>query len=111
MDALLWILRIVLALAFAGAGAMKLTQPKEKLRPRMGWVDDFSATMVKAIGGAEVVGAIGLLIPALTSIAATGLVVIMIGAVVTHVRRKEIPLVVPPAVLLALSTALAVGAA
>ena len=111
MDILLWVLRILLALAFLAAGATKLTQPKEKLRERMGWVDDFSANLVKAIGAAEVIGAVGLLIPSLTSIAAAGLVVIMVGAVVTHLRRKETGMVFPPLVLLTLSAALAFGAA
>jgi uncharacterized membrane protein YphA (DoxX/SURF4 family) len=111
MDIVLWVLRILLALAFLAAGATKLTQPKEKLRERMGWVDDWSSSMVMAIGALEVVGAIGLLVPALTSVAAAGLVVIMIGAVVTHVRRKEIGMIFPPLVLLALCAALSFGAA
>jgi uncharacterized membrane protein YphA (DoxX/SURF4 family) len=111
MNIVLWVLRIVLAVAFLGAGATKLLQPKVKLRERMAWVDDFSGTMVKAIGAAEVVGAIGLLIPALTPFAAAGLVIIMVGAVITHIRRKEGPMVFPPLVLLALSAALAFGSA
>lgn len=111
MDIFLWVLRILLALAFLVAGSTKLLQPKEKLRERMAWVDDWSDTMVKAIGAAEVVGAIGLLIPTLTPFAASGLVVIMIGAVVTHVRRKETGMVFPALVLLMLSAALAFGAA
>jgi hypothetical protein len=51
---------------------------------------------VKAIGLAQVLGAIGLILPQLLNIApvlapiaATGLLVIMIGAVVVHIRRKE----------------------
>ncbi len=110
MNVLLWVLRILLAVAFLGAGATKLVQPREKLRERMGWVDDWSDGMVKAIGAAEVVGAIALLIPTLTPFAASGLVVIMIGAVVTHVRRKETGMVFPPLVLLFLCSALAFGA-
>ena len=37
MNTLAWILQIVLGLAFLGAGAMKATQPKEKLVEKMAW--------------------------------------------------------------------------
>lgn len=111
MDILLWVLRILLAVAFIGAGAVKLVQPREKLRERMGWVDDWSDNLVKAIGAAEVIGGIGLLIPTLTPFAASGLVIIMIGAVVTHLRRKENSEIFAPLILLFLSAALAFGAA
>ncbi|WP_307804272.1 hypothetical protein [Micromonospora echinofusca] len=39
MNTLLWIVQILLALAFAAAGLFKLSQPKEQLRTRMAWVD------------------------------------------------------------------------
>jgi hypothetical protein len=70
----------------------------------MAWVDDFSAPIVKLIGAAEVLGALGLILPVLTGIAPTlssiagiALAVVMIGAAVVHVRCTE-P-VVPPLVL------------
>lgn len=94
----LWILNAFLALAFIGAGAMKLLTPTSKLgaQERMAWTDDFSATAITLIGLAEVVGGIGLILPLLTGIApiltpiaATALAIIMIGAIVVHVRRKE----------------------
>jgi uncharacterized membrane protein YphA (DoxX/SURF4 family) len=44
MNVLLWIVQAVLALAFAVAGFMKLTQPKEKLLGTLPWVEDFSPT-------------------------------------------------------------------
>lgn len=69
MNTVLWILQIVLAVAFLGAGAMKLTQSRAKLAPRMGWVEDFSDTGVKAIGALEVLAAIGLVLPAALDIA------------------------------------------
>jgi uncharacterized membrane protein YphA (DoxX/SURF4 family) len=40
MNIALWIVQILLALAFAMAGAMKVTQPIEKLANNMGFVED-----------------------------------------------------------------------
>jgi uncharacterized membrane protein YphA (DoxX/SURF4 family) len=96
MNVISWILQIVLALLFVSAGFFKVTQPKEKLRPMMGWVDSYEDHHVKLIGTAEILGALGLILPwatgvakALTPLAALGLLLIMIGAVATHLRRKE----------------------
>jgi len=63
VNVFLWIVAGLLALAFLGAGAMKLSQPREKLAASMGWVNDFSAPMVKTIGALEVLGALGLILP------------------------------------------------
>lgn len=96
MSIFLWVLQIALAALFLMAGLTKLTQPKDKLRARMAWVDDFSGNTVKVIAALEVLGALGLILPwaldvapILTPIAAVGLAVIMFGAVVVHIRRKE----------------------
>src|ERR1700759_3069742 len=98
MNVALWGAQGLLAAFFLMAGLTKLTRPKEKLlqRPEMGWVDSFSAGGVKLIATAEVLGAIGLILPwalgiakILTPLAAVGLAIIMIGAIVVHVRRHE----------------------
>jgi uncharacterized membrane protein YphA (DoxX/SURF4 family) len=96
VNIVLWIIAGLLALAFLGAGLMKLSQPKEKLEPRMAYMKDLSAGTVKTIGALEVLAAIGLILPAalgivpvLVPLAATGLVLLMIGAAITHARRKE----------------------
>jgi uncharacterized membrane protein YphA (DoxX/SURF4 family) len=97
MDTVLWILAGLLALAFAAAGLMKLTQPKAKLAASgMAWTEDFSDGQVKGIGAVEVLGAIGLILPAalgiaeiLTPLAAAGLALTMVGAAITHIRRGE----------------------
>ncbi len=106
MNTLLWILQIVLAAAFGFAGIGKLTQPKEKLQAQMGWVEDFSANTVKLIGTAELLAAVGLILPAatgilpwLTPLAALGLVVIMVLAIPVHLRRHETPMVAVNVVL------------
>jgi uncharacterized membrane protein YphA (DoxX/SURF4 family) len=98
MNTVIWIAQILLALAFLMAGSAKLFLPREKLAERMGFVNDFSPNIVKLIGLVEVLGAIGVVLPALTNIlpiltplAALGLALTMIGALATHFRRNEIP--------------------
>ncbi len=65
MNLVLWIVAGLLAAAFAAAGLMKLTQPKAKLAASgMAWTEDLSGGAVKGIGAVEVLGAIGLILPA-----------------------------------------------
>lgn len=116
MNTALWIVQILLALAFGMAGIMKLTQPRERLSKNMGWVNDFSQNNVRLIGLAEALAALGLILPSLTGIlpiltpiAALGLVLVMIGAIITHLRRKEYPLIVANLVLLVLAAFVAYG--
>ncbi|MCP2244292.1 DoxX family protein [Lentzea aerocolonigenes] len=117
MNIILWIIAGVLAAAFAAAGAMKLTQPKEKLAASgMAWTEDFGTGTVKLIGALEVLAAIGLILPAalgiapvLVPLAALGLVLVMIGAIVTHSRRKETQVIGVNVVLLLLAAAVVWG--
>jgi uncharacterized membrane protein YphA (DoxX/SURF4 family) len=116
MNIALWIVQALLALAFGMAGLMKITQPKDKLAAQMGWVEDFAPNAVKGIGVLELLGAIGLILPLLTGIlpwltplAAVGLVLTMIGAIVTHLRRGESQMAVVNLVLLALAAFVAYG--
>lgn len=108
MDTAAWIIQVLLALAFALTGYGKLTLPYEKLNQMMPYTQDFSPNIVKLIGGLELLAAIGLILPSLTKIlpiltplAAVGLVLTMIGAIITHVRRKEYPVIIANLVLLA----------
>ena len=96
MVSIISILQVLLAVAFAGAGLSKLTQPHAKLGARMAWVNDFSPQSVRLIGALEVCGAIGIMLPfllrslsMLTPLAAVGLALIMSGAMATHLRRNE----------------------
>jgi len=116
MNVALWIVAWIAALGFLASGVMKATRPKAQLQTNMGWVEDFSTTQVKAIGVLEILGAIGLIVPGLTGIApvlvpiaATGLALVMIGAAVVHVRRKEPQLVVVNLVLFLLVAFVAWG--
>lgn len=117
MDIVLWVIAGVLAAAFLAAGVMKVSQPKARLATRgLAWVEDFSDGQVRVIGALEALAAVGLILPAVTGIApvlvplaAVGLVLMMLGAAVTHVRRNEVPLVAVNALLLALAAVVAWG--
>ena len=116
MNIALWIIQGLLALAFLMAGGMKASQAKEKLAGQMPWVNDFSAGTVKVIGLLEVLGAIGLvapmatgILPWLTPIAAGGLVLTMLGAMATHLRRGENQAIIANLVLLLLAAFVAYG--
>jgi uncharacterized membrane protein YphA (DoxX/SURF4 family) len=116
MGIALWVVQVLVAAAFLGAGATKLSQPKEKLVKNMAWVEDFSQGSVRLIGALEVLGAIGVVLPALTGIvpwltplAALGLLLLMIGAALTHLRRTEYGNIAMNAVLLVLAAFVAYG--
>lgn len=116
MNTALWIAQGLLAVAFLGAGLLKLVKSKDELAPRMPYVEDFSATTIRAIAGLEVLGAIGLvlpwllgIVPVLTVWAAVGCALTMIGAVIVHIRRGEISDLPVNAALFALSVFIAWG--
>lgn len=117
MNVALWVIAGLLALAFLAAGVMKLAQPTEKLAASgLGWTEDFSPAAVKAIGALEVLAAVGLIVPAvldvvpvLVPLAALGLVALMIGAIITHARRKENPMIAVNLVLLVLAAVVVWG--
>ena len=97
MNIALWIAAGLLAVAMLGAGLMKLVRRPDQLKAAgMGWVDHFPPAAPKVIGLLEVLGAIGLIVPALTGIApvlvplaASGIALLMIGALITHLRLRD----------------------
>ena len=116
MNIALWVVTVVLALVFLAAGAMKATRSKETLADKMAWVEDFSSGTIKTIGVLEILGAMGLVLPAVTGIApilvplaAVGLALTQAGAVVVHARRGETANIVVNIVLLAMTLFVAWG--
>jgi uncharacterized membrane protein YphA (DoxX/SURF4 family) len=96
VNVVLWVLQSLLALAFIGAGAGKLSQPKDKLKAQMEWVNHTSETNVKLVGAVEVIGGLGVILPAVTKIAtvlvpiaAVGLAITMALALLVHVRLHD----------------------
>lgn len=86
LDVILWILQVLVALLFLYAGWVKLSMPLEALAK----VSPVPGPLLKFVAACEVLGAIGLIVPWLTGIrpgltplAAAGLVIIMVGAVVS----------------------------
>jgi uncharacterized membrane protein YphA (DoxX/SURF4 family) len=82
----LWVVQVLLGLAFVFAGAMKLISPDEVLTAFY----PFPALFTRFIGVCELLGAFGLILPGLlrirqglTPLAAAGLAIIMAGATVT----------------------------
>ena len=85
MNTALWIIQGLLALLFVFGGGVKLVLPIEEMAKQIALPGAF----LRFIGVAEVLGGLGLVLPGLTgirpgltSLAAAGLVIIMIGATV-----------------------------
>jgi len=97
MNVFLWVAAGLLAVVLLGAAVPKLTKSQAELvSSGQGWAADYPGGAVKAIGTLEVLAAIGLILPALLDIApilvplaATGVVLLMVGAAITHARRRE----------------------
>lgn len=96
MNTTLWIVQGILAVLFILGGLMKAVTPKEKLAPKLPWVNDFSKHIVKTVGVFELLGGMGIVFPMLfnvfpflTLIAAGGLCITMLLAMVYHFSKKE----------------------
>ena len=108
MKKIILIIQILAAIAFIMTGMMKIFTPYEDLvlMENMGWATDFSATQIMIIGILETLGGLGLLLPmvlkkltSLIPLAALGLALVMVGAIVTHIGREE-PVIVNLVLLL-----------
>lgn len=99
VTATLWTIQGALALLFLFAGSMKFIMPIEVMTKQI----PFPAWFLYFIGVAEVLGAVGLVLPGvlrirtgLTPLAASGLVIIMIGAtVLTVIVNGAAPALMP----------------
>ena len=116
MNTALWIAQILLAAMYVMPGWMKVSRSPTALAQQMPWTEDFSDRTVRFLGLAELAGAVGVVLPwltgiapILTPIAATGLVVIQIGAIFTQLRRRELKVLPLNFVLLALAAFVAIG--
>jgi uncharacterized membrane protein YphA (DoxX/SURF4 family) len=97
VNVFLWIVQVALALAFLGAGYDQAFLYDDAGR-RMAWVAALPKRLAVLLGLLEIVGAIALVVPALTGFqtwltpaAALGLTVVMVLAVAYHNRRHELP--------------------
>ena len=92
----LWTVQLLLGAMFAAAGLMKLTQPIASLAESLGWPGAIPPATVRFIGASELLGALGLILPAatritpgLTPLAGAGLTTIMVLASLFHISRGE----------------------
>ena len=108
MNIILWILQIFFGLYFIAIGIMHFSPPAG-LPAVMSWMYELPTWLHYVSGTAEILGGLGLILPGLTKIqtrltplAALGLALVMVGAVVYHITRGEIGNVVTNVVLLAI---------
>lgn len=95
MNIFLWILQIVLGLYFFAVGIMHFIVPPG-LPVQMAWMYDLTPILHYISGTAEILGGLGLILPAVTRIqtrlvplAGLGLALVMAGAIVYHALRGE----------------------
>lgn len=107
MNILLWIIQILLALLFLFAGGTKLWMSMEQMQA-MGSPNQvhLPELFIRFIGVVEVLGALGLVLPGafrirkgLTALAATGLLIIMIGAVIITIAGDGIAMAITPLIV------------
>jgi len=118
MNILLWCLQGLLAVIILMAGGFKLTKIKSELKQKnMEWVDSVSAGNVKLIGFSQLLISFGLILPQLlgilpwlTPLAALGLVLEMLGAIILHIRRRDpIQASMPSIIFVIIATFVAYG--
>jgi uncharacterized membrane protein YphA (DoxX/SURF4 family) len=92
----LWTLQVLVAAIFAYPGILKLTGDQMSVdgMAQIGWGD----WLVYFVGGCELAGAIGLLIPILSGLASTALLGLMIGAVTIQATVFHGEMVAIPAI-------------
>jgi hypothetical protein len=112
MTYILWIVQGLLALIFLFTGGMKLVLPLDKLTGPL----PLPGLFVRFIGVVEVLGALGLILPGLlhirpglTPLAAAGLVIIMLGAIVFTLAGGDVALALIPLVVGLLAAFVAYG--
>ena len=99
----LWTAQVLLAALFLFAGGFKLVAAAAQLAQQS---PIFAPAFLKFIGACEVLGALGLVLPGwfgvqrrLTPLAASGLLIIMIGAVVSTIATMPASMAILPGVV------------
>jgi uncharacterized membrane protein YphA (DoxX/SURF4 family) len=107
MNAILWVLQVLLAVAFFAHGCLFLFPPAAMLEQ----MSSIPTAFRVFLGVAEVLAAIGLTLPGITRIqpwwiprAAAGLMIVMISATILHTTRGEVGSAITTTILLVLAT-------
>jgi uncharacterized membrane protein YphA (DoxX/SURF4 family) len=116
MNIVLWVIQGLLALVFLMSGFMKTFRPLESLKKSMSWTNNAPPIAVRLLGVAEILGAIGLILPGVTNIlpwltvaAAVGFMIVMIGACILHALHKEYNVIGVTIILLFLAALIVIG--
>ncbi|WP_040810941.1 DoxX family protein [Nocardia concava] len=117
MNIALWIGQIVLAVVFAVSGSAKSTLSRERL-VELGQtgVGLYPRAVVKVTAGCELLGVVGIIVPwwtgiapVLTPLAAVGFAVVMVGAIIAHVRLREPKNIAITSTILVIAVLVAIG--
>jgi uncharacterized membrane protein YphA (DoxX/SURF4 family) len=117
MNVALWISQVVLAVVFLVSGTAKISMSKERmLATGQTGVAPLPLPLIRFVAAMELVAVVGLIAPratgtapVLTGLAAVGLVVVMVGAIVLHATLREFPAVGANTALLLISVFVAWG--
>jgi len=92
----LWVVQGLIAITFIGAGLWKLLTPVSKLAEAIPWAGQVSSAFLQATAVIDLLGGIGIVLPAITRIkpgltvlAALGCAALQVCAIVFHVTRGE----------------------
>jgi uncharacterized membrane protein YphA (DoxX/SURF4 family) len=107
MNGLLWVLQFLLAAAFLAHGLLFLFPPASMLE----LMKPIPTPFRLFLGVAEVLAGVGLTLPGITriqpwlvSLAAAGIMIIMVGATIFHLRRGEVSSAITTLILLAMAS-------
>ena len=116
MNVVLWVSQGLLAALFLVAGLTKTVQTMAELSEKMLWVATTPEWVVRLAGVSEVLGALGVMLPAvmrirpaLSPLAAACLALVMALAMVFHIARGELYALPINLVLMALALFVAYG--
>jgi putative oxidoreductase len=116
MNIALWVVQGLLALMFLFVGLTKAFFPLPTVKKNFSWANHVPGTLVRFIGVSELLGGLGLILPAVTHMlpwltvaAAIGLALVMISAAIFHASRREFSMISFNIVLLLLAAFVVVG--
>ena len=112
----LWVLQVLLAILYLNAGFLKTFKPIQDIASQIFWAPRLPVLLVRFIGISELLGAMGLILPAalkirpqLTTLAAAGLTIIMLLANIYHIAQGELFVLPMTGVLLVMAAFVAYG--
>ena len=116
MNIALWVIQGLLAVVYLAAGGLKSLQPV-RAQEQMPWAKRHTTDYLRRVGVVEVLGALGLILPAatgilpwLTPLAALGLAIVQLLAIfMEHLPSKETKALPMNVVLLVLALCVVVG--